>query len=106
MTAQEQWLNLAVYQIKINLTGSKPPIWRRVHVRGDTSLAKLHMILQVTMGWEDCHLHQFVVNNEYYGVPDPDFEFFGFGVVKDEKKVKLGQIVPMEKARFTYEYDF
>ena len=32
----------------------------------DTSLDALHRILQVVMGWEDYHLHQFTVRDVVY----------------------------------------
>ena len=59
-----------VYQIKVTLRDSQPPIWRRIQVRSDTTLAKLHRTVQRVMGWEDAHLHQFVIGGEYYGIPD------------------------------------
>jgi len=42
----------AVYQLQIHLVGISPQICRRVLVRGDTSLAELHHVFQVAMGWE------------------------------------------------------
>jgi len=45
-----------VYQIKVPLKGSKPPIWRRIQVASDTTLVQLHRILQRVMGWESSHL--------------------------------------------------
>jgi Plasmid pRiA4b ORF-3-like protein len=57
-----------IYQLKITLEDSQPPIWRRVQVRGDIILAKLHRIIQEAMGWYDSHLHQFIVGETYYGV--------------------------------------
>jgi len=48
-----------IYQLKVTLRGIRPPIWRRVLVTGDATLAKLHRTLQAVMGWEDYHLHQF-----------------------------------------------
>jgi hypothetical protein len=42
----------AIYQINVTLKGSKPPIWRRMQVTSETTLAQLHRILQRVMGWE------------------------------------------------------
>ena len=50
-----------VLQLKITLAGSKPPIWRRVKVRESMNLGELHRVVQIVMGWEDCHLHLFQV---------------------------------------------
>ena len=38
-----------IYQIKVTLRGSRPPIWRRIQVPGDITLAELHDILQAVM---------------------------------------------------------
>jgi len=94
--------NTPIYQIKVTLCESKPPIWRRILVPSDITLAKLHRILQAVMGWYDAHLHQFIVGGVYYGVPDPD----DFIEIKSERRVRLNQIVAGEKSKFTYEYDF
>ncbi len=91
-----------VYQLKITLRGSKPPIWRRTQVRGDTTLAKLHVIFQIVMGWTNSHLHQFIVHGAEYGVPDPDYDMD----IEDEKRVKLGELIFAEKEKLIYEYDF
>jgi hypothetical protein len=91
-----------VYQIKVTLRGSKPPIWRRFQVASDTSLVQLHRILQCVMGWEDYHMHQFIVGGVMYGNADmmEDFD------TVEEKTVTLDQIVRREKFKFIYEYDF
>jgi Plasmid pRiA4b ORF-3-like protein len=39
--------------------GISPMIWRRLLVRGDSTIADLYHILQMAMGWTDTHLHQF-----------------------------------------------
>ena len=91
-----------IYQIKVTLEESKPPIWRRFQVSGDTRLSELHEILQVVMGWANYHLYQFVIGGTYFGQPDPDFGF----EMKSDRKVKLSQVIPGEKAKFAYEYDF
>ncbi len=91
-----------VYQLKISLRGARPPIWRRVQVLENTTLGKLHRIIQDAMGWFNCHLHAFEINGEEYGQPDPDFDFD----VRSERSVKLNQVVTGEKYKFRYVYDF
>jgi hypothetical protein len=93
-----------IYQIKVTLRDSQPPIWRRIQVRSDITLAKLHKVLQRVMGWTDTHLHQFVIRDERYGVPDE--EDVGPRKTKDERKYKLGDVVPAEGSQFAYNYDF
>jgi hypothetical protein len=95
----------AVYQLKVTLDGIKPSIWRRIQVRGDITLFKLHKILQAAMGWQDYHLHQFVINGESYSVISIEADMLGDDF-KDEKRFKLNRVIPGEKFKFTYEYDF
>jgi len=91
-----------IYQLKITLKESRPPIWRRFQVRSDVTLAKLHRIIQEVMGWFDGHLHQFIVGRIYYGVPDPD----DLSETRDERKVRLDQILSVPGRKIVYEYDF
>lgn len=46
------------HTIKVLLRYMKPPVWRRLQVPSNTSLAELHQIIQAAMGWEDCHLYR------------------------------------------------
>ena len=89
-----------VYQLKITLKGSKPPIWRRVQVRSEITLAQLHDVIQIAMGWTDSHLHQFTVHGEAFGRPDDE----GLDV-HDENKACLWRLVGLRDS-FLYEYDF
>jgi hypothetical protein len=92
----------SIYQIKISLIGVKPPIWRTVLVPSNLGLAAFHEVIQHTMGWENYHLHQFVVNNIFYGIPDDDFGM----EIEDETKYKISHLLKKEKDTITYEYDF
>jgi hypothetical protein len=94
-----------LYQLKITLRDIHPPIWRRIQVWEDTTLAQLHTILQIVMGWEDYHLHQFVIGRRLYSVPDPDDIMYERKVV-DESRVLLGEVVPRVGTEFAYLYDF
>lgn len=93
-----------VYQIKVTLIGSKPPIWRRILVADTTTLSRLHIILQIVMGWDDYHLHMFTINEQIYGDPEDD-EYGDLGT-KNEARFKLNQLVSGEGFKFQYEYDF
>jgi hypothetical protein len=105
MPAVKRSNEASVYQLKITLLDSKPPIWRRMLVTSDTTLHKLHGIIQETMGWTNSHLHQFILNEEYYSQPEFGLAEEGFEV-KNEKSAKLGRLNLIEESRFIYEYDF
>lgn len=94
----------SVYQLKISLIGAKPPIWRRILVPSTITLGNLHRVLQISMGWTNSHLHQFIFNNVFYGVQGDDF---GFNMkVENEDQYKLSQLLQSEKDSLQYEYDF
>ncbi len=93
-----------IYQIKVALRGSQPLIWRRVQVMSDTSLARFHGILQCVMGWEDTHVHRFVIRGACYGVPEQDQP--GSPKTKDERAYMLRDVAPHAGQQFAYDYDF
>ncbi|MDD5094970.1 MAG: plasmid pRiA4b ORF-3 family protein [Dehalococcoidia bacterium] len=67
-----------VYQFKVALKEIKPPIWRRIVVPASYSFWDLHVAIQDSMGWLDCHLHAFRILNpntgnlDEIGIPDED----------------------------------
>ena len=112
-----------IYQLKITLRGSKPPIWRRVLVPGRFTLGELHLVIQAAMGWGNCHLHEFAIGKQTYSAseyssPPPNFNFpdnnIGAFLQRaaflasplDENQVTLAQLFPKEKMKFRYIYDF
>jgi hypothetical protein len=94
-----------VYQLKVTLLEVKPAIWRRFQVRANIKLADLHYCLQAVMdGWQDCHLHQFQINGEYYGPPCDGIGFDPEWKDLNEHRFRLnGLIVP--GCKFEYIYD-
>jgi len=92
-----------IYQLKVTLTGSKPPIWRRILVPSNITLGRLHDILQIAMGWTDSHLHQFEHAGRLYRVPSRDWDF---EPVSDERRTRLDRLLSGEKDWLRYEYDF
>jgi hypothetical protein len=90
-----------VYQLKISLRGvSKPPVWRRVAVSPDITLAELHEVIRRAMGWHGGHLHVFSTGWAEYGTPSPDLAHI------DDSAVRLGDVLLLPGARLRYTYDF
>lgn len=127
---QKPGQTMQVHELKITLHGSKPPILRRVAVPSDIRLNNLHRIIQIIMGWDNYHLHQFIVRNrrskltkeELHALSqsrrwdklamymrrdrylsDPQFEL---EETEDEGKITLSDLAPSVKSKFIYEYDF
>lgn len=61
-------------QLHVELRWVEPVVWRRLLAPDTVTLAKLHRILQITLGWNDSHLHEFMVGSQRYGIPDPTWE--------------------------------
>jgi len=50
-----------IFQLHIKLLKINPPIWRRILVRSDSSIADLHDTLQIAFDWSDVHIHRFLI---------------------------------------------
>ena len=60
-----------IYQIKVTLMGTDPPICRQLLVPASLTLERLHDVLQLAVGWEDCHMHEFRIGKQVFGTPNP-----------------------------------
>lgn len=92
----------AAYQFRVWLRGISPMIWRRFLVRSDSTIADLHYILQLVMGWTDTHLHTFVIHGKDYGV----YHSGGMAFADDPTTVHLRDFQFRLHERFLYTYDF
>lgn len=95
-----------IYQIQIALKGFKPKIWRRLLVPSDLLLSDFHKIIQITMGWTNSHLHQFIKNRTFYTVRMQDDDLWDEMGNVDYKKIKVSDLLKKEKEKIVYEYDF
>jgi hypothetical protein len=89
-----------IYQIKVGLRGAKPPIWRRLELPADTSLAGLHRIIQTAFGWDDSHMHVFETPYGDFGIADRELGH------RAEGPVTLEQVAPGAGDKLQYTYDF
>ncbi|MFC7279465.1 plasmid pRiA4b ORF-3 family protein [Paractinoplanes rhizophilus] len=89
-----------IYQVKVALKNTKPPIWRRLELPADTSLARLHDIIQTAFGWEDAHMHVFETAYGDFGIADRELGH------RSEAPVTLEQVAPAAGDKFHYTYDF
>jgi hypothetical protein len=125
----------SIYQLKVTLKYIQPPIWRRIQVPSGITLADLHDILQIVMGWENDHLHEFSIGRRRFEAPMEDF---GFGLLfgdpggsdsppelpepagppldflaydmddedEDESAVILKDVLKRSRQKMRYQYDF
>jgi hypothetical protein len=91
-----------VYQLRISLSGSDPEIWRSVLVSGIVTLGRLHFIIQDAMGWENGHLHEFIMKDRTK-YADGAAQLEGS---RNENRAHLYEVAPRVRSSFVYVYDF
>lgn len=95
----------SAYILKVSLKDIKPPVWRRLQVPDSLTLEELHYVIQDAFGWDNYHLHSFLIGGEEY----TDLTTVGdelFGTPEDESDFCLDDFAFQEKNRFDYIYDF
>jgi hypothetical protein len=106
MPAKKNTVPHEVFQLKATLLGTMPPIWRRLLVPANLTLAQLHDVLQAAMGWQDCHMHEFCAGRRHFGKPNPEDRLMGMPPMEDERTVHLSDILGRVGAKAIYTYDF
>lgn len=91
-----------MYFVKIALRGVSPMVWRRLRIPGNTSLAQLHNIIQISYNWDDEYLHQFHIYGKDYGLSYAGGILFS----DDARQVFLNDFEFDVGDKFTYEYNF
>lgn len=97
-----QKASLECYQLRLFLKGVSPMIWRRILVTNSSSLADLHYVIQIAMGWRDIHLHQFDIWGKNYGLAYDG----GLSFSDNARKIYLKDFGFRINERFLYEYNF
>jgi len=91
------------YRLKITLDHSEPAICRTVLV-ADCTLDVLHQIIQMAMGWDGSHLHQFQYGKDRFS--DPRFDVDVGPDDYDETSVRISELAANGCKKFRYWYDF
>lgn len=89
---------MEIFKLKLTIQDSNPLIWRRVEVPCNFSMALLHDLIQIAMGWSNSHLHEFIAKKVRYG-DDEDSENNYEGVV-------VGDLLSRKGSKMLYVYDF
>lgn len=107
------------YQLRIDISYAKPPIWRRVLVPANITFYDLHLLIQDLFDWDNDHLHEFNVepygesffgsfNRTHIGMKvDPLGDPVAYAdEVLDERKEILFKWLNAEGAKIEYIFDF
>lgn len=106
-----------IYQLKMTLQRTSPPIWRRILVPKDIVLSELHEIIQIAFDWFGYHLHCFEARttngesllrkNIQIGTQENDDDRYCLlDFPYDERTEKLSNWLVKEKDKLMYVYDF
>ena len=90
-------------QFKVTLKYIRPPIWRRIVLPDNRTLGHLHDVIQIAMGWQNCHMHAFRFGNAHYTSAQASQ---GELDMENEDRALLREVAGKPKTKFIYEYDF
>jgi len=90
-----------VLELHVTLRDINPPVWRALRVPAELSLAGLHEVLQIAFGWQNSHLHEFVVGDIPFGMHEAEDE----RLTVDERAAPLGAVA-RAGCELLYRYDF
>ncbi|PBB09594.1 hypothetical protein CKW39_00430 [Kocuria sp. WRN011] len=91
--------------LRVELLGIEPVIWRRIRVGQDARLPDLHTIVNAAMGWLDCHLHSFRVEDNAPFLTNIDL-IEGSDAGIHEGSVRVSQVLCSVGDELMYDYDF
>ena len=89
-----------VAELKVSLSGSRPPIWRRVRLPVMATLGDLHDVIQVLFGWDGDHLHVFQAGKKQYSDPLMDLD-----ETRNEEAIGLRDAMARNAGKISYTYD-
>ena len=102
--------DVVTYRVRVDLKGTRPPLWRRLELSSDLLLNEVHQVIQEAFGWTDSHLHQFGSGPHLYG-PETERYLCPFQVDEGEtgipeEQVRLDEVLAEAGDKLYYSYDF
>ena len=100
---------MRAYQLKIQLNGLRPPVWRRLIVPADLTFSQLMVILMEAMGWEGEHMMSIEIPSKDIMMEDDGGALDLFGEPFGEKASEhyLDEFFQDDAVKsFRYIYDF
>ena len=109
-----------IFQFRIDLKYTRPPIWRRIQISANSTFYDLHVYIQRIFGWDDYHLHEFIKNKDRNGkllnrfdriligmkeTPFGDPTGYADEVLAEKEEILLNWF-DMENKEIEYIYDF
>jgi hypothetical protein len=91
-----------ILRLRIELDRIAPPIWRTFEVASNWTFATLHDVIQVVMGWENDHLHEFRTKKK----PIVKALEIVPGEEEFEDEVRLDAHLKRVRTKLKYVYDF
>jgi hypothetical protein len=102
--------DVVTFQVRVDLTGTKPPLWRRLELVSDLFLNEVHEVIQAAFGWTDSHLHEFASGKDYYHFATEHylcpFEAEEGRAGVPEEDVRLDEVLAEPGDKLLYLYDF
>jgi len=98
-----------IITFRVDLIGTKPPIWRKIEVDDSMTFEELHLVIQDAMGWFNAHLYGFYfgrhmsIECNLEGVRNCGSNFDQSYLAS---KVKLSNFIKKIGYKFVYVYDF
>src|SRR4051794_24350128 len=98
-------------RVRVDLSQTRPPVWRRLALSSSLTLDELHNVLQAAFGFTDSHLHRFAVGPSVYDDTSAlylcrwdleDGETDGI----DEREVRVDELLVDPGDRLLYLYDY
>jgi hypothetical protein len=90
-----------IARLRVELDEVTPRVLRRVEVPVAIRLDDLHFVLQVAVGWQNCHPFEFRVGDAAWGAPDRDAE----SNPVPAEQATLADVLALGRS-FTYGYVF